>query len=162
MWVIILATGPICRLNTGVLHHSPGRSSPALRCPAMRPEMKTFSDLRSGDFERHAVWAPVSTNDYDEAWYDDEDIDEETFRPHRGELPVSPAAGMFLVAATATLADGTIAPGFITPAHQSDLGTLQPHITAGDAPPTGFGAGSWVSLTPSGNACATCWVRTKR
>ena len=93
------------------------------------PELKSFSDLRASDFERSPVWINVHTADHDEPWY--EDSDEETFRPHTGELPVDPRDGMYLVAATATLADGTALPGFLTPvAGAAEPGQMQPHVLA--------------------------------
>jgi hypothetical protein len=108
----------------------------------MRPELKQFADLRTEDFGHYPVWSGVHTLDYDEDWYDDEDVDEETFRPYGGPLPVSPVDGIFLIAATAQLADGSTVPGFITPAEQDEQGTLQPHITASDSPPAGFWGGA--------------------
>jgi hypothetical protein len=94
---------------------------------ARKPNLKQFGDLTPADFVEHPVWASVHTLDYDEPWYDE--TDEETFRPWAGELPVSPEAGIFLVRAKLTLADGRVLDGFITPQHHSeamDLGAIQP------------------------------------
>jgi hypothetical protein len=53
-----------------------------------------------------------------------------TFRPYVGELPVD--VGEWLVAAQATLNDGSRHFGFLTPAAESDgLATIQPHVFAG-------------------------------
>ncbi len=94
----------------------------------MRPELRQFATLRAEDFDRHPVWAQVHVLDYDEPWYDDEDVDEESFRPHAGGLPVSPEDCMYLVAAKARFADGSTAPAFLTPSDRDDLGSLQPHV----------------------------------
>ncbi len=96
----------------------------------MRPDIRQFGALRTEDFVRHRVWAQVHTTDYDEPWYDDDDLDEESFRAYDEPLPVSPDEGMYLVAAEARLADGSTLPAFLTPASGEDLGVLQPHVFA--------------------------------
>ncbi len=106
------------------------RRDPALPSLSMRPEFRQFGALRADDFARHPVWAQMHTTDYDESWYDDDDLDEESFRPHEGPLPVSPEEGMYLVAAEALLADGSTLSAFLTPASGDDLGLLQPHVFA--------------------------------
>ena len=96
-----------------------------------RPELKQFGDLTQADFDRHPVWIGSHTVDYDEPWY--EETDEETFRPWTGGLPADPAAGMLLVTASYELPDGSRYPGFLTPDRDpADLGTLQPHLFAGN------------------------------
>jgi hypothetical protein len=91
--------------------------------------LKQFGDLTAGDFSEHPIWIALHGSDEDEPWYDE--CDEETFKPWTGALPVSPEEGMLLVQATLTFADGSIAPGFITPQHEHepfDLGTIQPQV----------------------------------
>jgi len=94
-----------------------------------KPELKQFGDLLPADFERHPVWIGVHTADYDEPWYDD--TNEETFRPWTGALPVSPDEGMFLVRASFEARDGRRYAGFLTPAAEYYLGTIQPYLFAG-------------------------------
>ena len=74
----------------------------------------------------------LHTADYDEPWYDE--TNEETFRPHSGALPADPTDGIFLVRATAVLADGTTLGGFLTPAEEPTVGDMQPHVFVKDAP----------------------------
>jgi hypothetical protein len=94
------------------------------------PEFKQFGDLVQSDFERYPVWIGCHTVDGDEPWYDE--TDEETFRPWNGSLPTGPSEGMLLVRATMEFADGTLVPGFVTPAFdEDDLGTQQPQIFVG-------------------------------
>ena len=56
--------------------------------------------------------------------------DEATVRPYSFSGSLDPADGMFIVAATFWLADGTIEHGFLTPAPVGgdNLGTIQPQI----------------------------------
>lgn len=97
-----------------------------------RPVLRQASDLTAADFARHPLWVHCHVVDYDEPWY--EETDEETFRPWLGELPVDPGGAIFLVAASVVFADGSVHPGFVTPAADPhDLGTLQPHVFAGQA-----------------------------
>lgn len=104
-----------------------------------RPILKQFAQLSTLDFERSPVWIACHVSDYDESWYDD--TDEETFRPYSGELPAD-ADEMLLVAATATLNDGSVCPGFLTPAEDAtDLGRMQPHMFA-DGVAYGFWGGT--------------------
>ncbi len=95
----------------------------------MKPELKQFGELTAEDFDRHPAWINCHVEDYGEPWYDE--TDEETFRPWSRELPVSAADGMLLVKAVATLADGSLLPGFVTPAAGTDLGLVQPQVFAG-------------------------------
>lgn len=91
--------------------------------------LRQFGELAAEDFIRDPVWIAVHGTDEDEPWYDD--CDEETFKPWTGNLPVSPEEGVLLVQATFTFADGTKAPGFITPQHDQqplDLGIIQPQV----------------------------------
>ncbi|MGZ4899640.1 MAG: hypothetical protein ACXV8X_08285 [Candidatus Angelobacter sp.] len=91
--------------------------------------LKQFGELTAEDFIQHPVWIGVHGTDEDEPWFDD--CDEETFRPWTGDLPVGPEEGMLLVQATFTFADGTTAPGFITPQHDHEplsLGIIQPQV----------------------------------
>jgi len=56
--------------------------------------------------------------------------DEATVRPYAFSDALDPADGMFIVAATFWLADGTTEHGFVTPAPSGtdNLGTIQPQI----------------------------------
>jgi|SRR5882724_503434 len=93
--------------------------------------LRQFGELTAEDFIQHPVWIAVHGVDDQEPWYDDDDCDEETFRPWTGAIPVSHEEGMLLVQATLTFADGTTAHGFITPQHDQepfDLGIIQPQV----------------------------------
>jgi hypothetical protein len=104
----------------------------------LTPILKQFAVLTIEDFAQHPVWIACHVADYDEPWYDD--TDEETFRPYGGELPVD-VGEMMLVAAEATLNDGSRHFGFLTPAAESDdLATIQPHVFA-DGRARGFWGG---------------------
>jgi hypothetical protein len=97
-----------------------------------RPTLKQYSALKAADFVRHPVWIACHGVDSDEPWY--KDTDEETFRPRLGPLPADPSEGMLLVAALATLRDGTLLPGFLTPGrHAGDVGTMQPQVFVDDS-----------------------------
>jgi hypothetical protein len=96
-----------------------------------RPKLKQFVDLEASDFDRHPVWVSTHSVDYDEPWYDDDDVDEETFRPWTKKMPVSPDDGMFLVRASFTTGDGVRYAGFLTPSARDDVGDLQPTILIG-------------------------------
>lgn len=74
------------------------------------PELKQESDLTPADFLRLPVWIGVHNFDSDEPWY--ENSDEETFRPWTGPLPFKESRGFVLVAATFTLRDGSVYPGY--------------------------------------------------
>lgn len=107
-----------------------------------RPELVQFGSLKAAHFERCPVWVAAHTVDYEAEWY--EEIDEETFRPWDGPLPVDPGKGMFLVRSSMTLPDGTVLRGFVTPQRDSDapaLGTLQPHVFLQSGQMIGFWAG---------------------
>lgn len=104
-----------------------------------------FGDLTEAHFVEHPVWASCHSFDFDEPWFDQ--TDEETFRPWTGALPVQPADGMYLVRAEFTLADGTRARGFLTPADTDDpgpgaLGTVQPQLYL----PSGELVGFWLGM----------------
>jgi hypothetical protein len=77
-----------------------------------------FGELTLEHFEQYPVWRHVN---------------EETFRPWLEQLPVDPAERMFLVRATATLADGARFDAWLTPAIEDEgdrqnLGTMQPSL----------------------------------
>lgn len=110
----------------------------------LAPELVQFDALTPTHFARWPVWIGVHVADYDEPWY--EDADEETFRPFDGDLPVDPERGMLLVKAEMTLADGSMLPGFVTPAAGAsggagDMGTMQPHLFGPDGRLHGFWTG---------------------
>jgi hypothetical protein len=109
------------------------------------PNLVQIANLTPGHFESHAVWASCHSFDYDEPWYDQ--TDEETFRPWTGAFPVHAVAGMFLVRARLTLADGSVLPGFATPVGQDAsgdeaLGLLQPQLFL----PSGQLVAFWLGL----------------
>jgi hypothetical protein len=83
-------------------------------------------ELRIEDLRDHPVWEFALDEE------DEEDQDEATVRPVDSSVPVDPSAGMFIVRANFTFADGTKATGYITPPPTSDedLGTIQPQIVA--------------------------------
>lgn len=99
-----------------------------------KPHFKQFSELILADFDDHPVWVNCHLVDYDEPWYDE--INEETFRPWIGDIPIDPNKATFLVKATFTIADGTVLNGFITPVSNVNkdvteiLGSIQPYIFA--------------------------------
>lgn len=108
-----------------------------------KPILRQFGDLTPSDFVSYPVWVSVHTADFGEPWYDD--TDEETFRPWTGDLPVTPANGMFLVRAKLTLADGRVLDGFVTPQSESEemsLGIIQPQIFL----PSGRRNGFWDGM----------------
>jgi hypothetical protein len=92
----------------------------------VKPELRSIGSLTAADFERFPVWLACHVADCDEPWYDE--TDEETFRPWTGKLPVRCVDGMYLVKATATLADGSSFPALLTPAGDDDLGLIQPYM----------------------------------
>lgn len=97
------------------------------------PTLKQFEELTEADFQQHPVWIGVHGVDDEEAWYDESD--EETFRPCSGPFPLDESAALYLVAATATFADGSDLPGFffLTPGEPelADIGYSQPNVLAG-------------------------------
>lgn len=113
-----------------------------------QPLLVQFGDLTPQHLADHPVWIQCHTVDYDEPWYDD--TDEETFRPWTGALPAGPEEGMLLVAADLTLSDGTMLPGFLTPAASEEaggpaiLGTIQPQIFL----PSGRRESFWDGAVP--------------
>jgi hypothetical protein len=93
--------------------------------------LKQFGEFTAEDFVQHPVWISVHGLDEEEPWYDEDDCNEETFRPWTAALPVSPEEGLLLVAAIFTLADGASLAGFITPQRDGEslnLGIVQPHV----------------------------------
>ena len=104
-----------------------------------RPQLKQITDLSPEDIEQHPVWIGCTVTDYDEPWYDE--TDEGTFRPWKGNVPVSPSEGMLLIRATFRLNDGSLLSGFATPAFEADdLGTMQPNVFV-NGRPFGFWGG---------------------
>jgi hypothetical protein len=109
------------------------------------PSLVQFADLTPGHFESHALWASCHSLDSGEPWY--EQTDEETFRPWTGALPIHAAAGMFLVRARLTLADGSLLPGFATPvapdaSGHNALALLQPQLFL----PSGQVVSFWLGM----------------
>ncbi len=78
-----------------------------------KPCLKQEWDLSLEDLERHKVWVAVHGIDTAEPWYDDDDVDEATFRPWDGNLPASLKVGRLLILATMQLHCGRILPGAI-------------------------------------------------
>ena len=78
------------------------------------PELRSFNSLRLPDFEVHPVWLRVRSFDFKETWYDD--AEDETFLPWEGVLPFAELRGMVLIAAKLEFKDGSVYPGFLTPA----------------------------------------------
>jgi hypothetical protein len=98
---------------------------------ANKPELKQFRDLTAADFRRHRVWVHVHIIDYDEPWYNDPGVDEETFRPWLGDLPVWAGDAIYLLSAQMTLADGRVLEGFVSPesdGDKPDMGLTQPNV----------------------------------
>ena len=93
------------------------------------PVLKQFDELTVEDFVQHPVWVSCHVIDYDEPWH--EGTDEETFRPWDKALPFDPAETIALVRASFQLANGSRLDGFLTPATEPDLGTIQPTVFAG-------------------------------
>jgi hypothetical protein len=85
---------------------------------------KQVYNLLPKDLEEFPVWEFA----LDEEW--EENQDEATVRPIETVGPVDPKAGMFIVKAMFTLADGSHAIGYLTPPvkGENSLGTLQPAI----------------------------------
>jgi hypothetical protein len=85
---------------------------------------KQVSDLTDADFSLSAVWEFALDEEGDEGQ------DEATVRPYAVSGALDPVAGMFVVRARFSLADGTVMRGYLTPPSQGDstLATLQPII----------------------------------
>ena len=85
---------------------------------------KQVDQLTAADFGESPVWEFAS----DEEGHAGQD--ECTVRPSSQREPVNASAGMFVVAATFTLADGSSAVGYVSPPYDSDddLGAIQPVI----------------------------------
>jgi len=80
----------------------------------MRPELRSFNSLRLHDFVNHPVWIRVRSFDYHASWYDD--ADDETFRFWDGVLPFAEPRGVVLISARLKFKDGSVYPGFLSPA----------------------------------------------
>jgi len=95
-----------------------------------KPLLKKYGQLNMSDFEYCPIWIGCHVTDYNEPWYNE--TDEETFRPWKGLLPVSPENGVFLLITNFLLADGTVLQGFISPKKQGNSNNLiqstQPQI----------------------------------
>lgn len=84
---------------------------------------KQVYHLTIEDVRDHPVWEIALDEEGEEGQ------DEATVRPYDKSGPVDPAAGMFIVRARFTLADGTQHFGYLTPADDpQDLGTIQPQV----------------------------------
>lgn len=87
---------------------------------------KQVYELTLEDIREHAAWEFALDEEGDEGQ------DEATVRPVTAAGSVDPGAGMFIVRARFTLADGTPLLGYITPSGDpNDLGTIQPQIITG-------------------------------
>jgi hypothetical protein len=84
----------------------------------MRPELRSFNSLGPTDFERHPVWIRVRSFDFNAPWYDDVDVDDETFRFWDGLLPFAEPRGHVLIAAKLKFKNGSVYPGFLSPAKE--------------------------------------------
>jgi hypothetical protein len=93
------------------------------------PEMKQERDLTPADFRRYPVWIGVHNFDSDEPWY--EQADEETYRPWTGSLPFAENRGIVLIAATFTLADGSVYPGYCTAVRENWDAPARAYTTPG-------------------------------
>ncbi len=128
------------------------------------PTLKQYGDLRASDFARKPAWINVHGLDEDEPWYDDDTVDEETFRPWTGGLPVGPEEGMLLVAAAFRAADGEMYDGFVTPTFGEgdiavrEIGAVQPVLFTPDGAQVAFWAGLFARFMrggPSDGLCVT-------
>ncbi len=88
---------------------------------------KQVYELGVDDLSRSPVWEFALDEEGEEGQ------DEATVRPYALHGPLDPSAGMFIVRARLTLADGTSVIGYLTPPVQGDssLGTLQPAAVVG-------------------------------
>jgi hypothetical protein len=77
----------------------------------VRPELKQSSDLSLPDFERHPVWVRVHGLDVAEPWYSQ--VNELTYRPWNGPLPVATEKVYARVIATFVLCDGSKYRGYV-------------------------------------------------
>lgn len=89
---------------------------------------KQVYDLGPQDFEEHPVWEFALDEECEEGQ------DEATVRPFTTDGPLDVDAGMFVVRARFTMADGTVAEGYLTPPVQGMEGieTYQPTIVTSD------------------------------
>lgn len=85
---------------------------------------KQVYDLLPQDLDECPVWEFALDEE------GEENQDEATVRPFSSISPVDPTSGMFIVKAKFTLADGSLAYGYLTPpaSGDSDLGTIQPVV----------------------------------
>jgi hypothetical protein len=105
------------------------QSRPIPAQPKSRPVLKQFGKLKAADFRSFPVWIGCHGSDDDTPWYDE--TNEETFRASIDPLPITPNSALYLVSAEFTLADGTSLSGFVTPALDNNLQTIQPHVFVG-------------------------------
>lgn len=84
-----------------------------------KPKLKQDYQFRAKDFLDAKLWVNVHGLDEDEPWY--ESTDETTFRQWYGETPVDPKKHLFLVAASMTLANGSVFTGAIYAYQFDDL-----------------------------------------
>jgi hypothetical protein len=88
---------------------------------------KQVYELTVEDLREHPVWEFALDEEGEEG--QDEATDEATVRPFISCGSVDPGAGMFIVRARFTLADGTPFVGYFTPSDDpNDFGTIQPQI----------------------------------
>ena len=95
----------------------------------MESKFRSFSSLKSVDFEDHPVWLRVRSFDFEASWYDR--VDDETFRVWDGSLPFAEPRGMVLVTAKMRFNDGSVFPGFLTPAKEDWDAPLLPRMVNG-------------------------------
>jgi hypothetical protein len=116
---------------------------------------KQVFKLTPQDIASHPVW---------EFAYDEEGVagqDEATVRPFETDGALDPCAGMFVVRAVFTLADGSSLGGYLTPPPPGDssLGTSQP-IVVTDAGQVGFWRGIKAPETIELARCYSQLART--
>lgn len=95
----------------------------------MKPDLRRFGSLTLADFVEHPVWVSVRSFDRAEPWYDE--ADEETFRFWDAALPFPGERGIALVASSLKLKDGSVYPGFVSPARE-DWDTPSPPRKVGE------------------------------
>jgi hypothetical protein len=132
----------------------PASARPSTRKRTSRRIRKQVYELTDQDLDRYPVWEFALDEE------GEEEQDEATVRPYhlRGALDAS--AGMFIVRARLTLADGTRMIGYLTPPVQGDsgLGKLQPAV-AGPAGQVSFWCGV---IAPEPAVLAQCYRRLGR
>jgi hypothetical protein len=104
---------------------------------------KQVYKLTVDDLREHPVWEFALDEEGEKGQ------DEATVRPFVSSGSVDPRAGMFVVRARFTLADGTPHVGYLTPGDDPhDLGTIQPQIITEQGQVAGWGLFSMI-LSPS-------------